>query len=468
MIAVAEMSRDELETVAAGLEEMERRAAGNWLDTYSPYPTQERFHAAEVKNSQVLFMGGNQTGKTTCGAAAIAYHLTGRYPKRWKGRRFTAPIKAWAGSPTGETTRDGVQTRLLGDISKPSGLGTGAIPRKYIHSHTVKRGIKDSIDVALIKHSSGGWSKLQFKSYDQGREKWQSEVLDLVWFDEEPPADIYSEGITRVVTKKGLVLLTFTPLKGMSEVVNGFIKGAEKLGGGREIITATWDDAPHLDKEARERLADSYSPHEKDARTKGIPALGSGLIYPVREEAYLIDPILIPDYYPRMFALDVGWNRTAALWAAWDRQADIVYVWSEHYLGQEPAPVHASAIKARGDWMPGVIDPAARGRAQTDGERLIDHYRGEGLKLEPAKNAVEAGIHMVLDRINQGRLKIFKTLSQTLREMKQYHRDEKGRVVKENDHLMDCLRYLILNLDQAKTKPEKQARRVAGGDWMSN
>jgi hypothetical protein len=157
------------------------------------------------------------------------------------------------------------------------------------------------------------------------------------------------------------------------------------------------------------------------------------------------EPFAIPAYYRHVFALDVGWNRTAALWSAVDSENDIVYLYAEHYQSEAHPAVHAAAIKARGAWIPGTIDPAARGRSQADGQTLLNQYRALDLNLSLANNAVEAGIYEVWSRLSSGRLKVFKTLQNFLAEFRIYRRDEKGKVVKSNDHLMDCVRYLCVS-----------------------
>lgn len=232
----------------------------------------------------------------------------------------------------------------------------------------------------------------------------------------------------------------------------------------RFCVQAEWDDVPHLTKEQKDRLWASIPPYQRDARSKGIPALGSGAIYPVPESDIVCEPFEVPKHWPRCYALDVGWNRTASLWGAWDRnENDIVYLTSEYYRGQAEPSIHAAAIKARGIWVPGVIDPASRGRSQNDGTQLLADYVALGLDLEPARNAVEAGIYAVWERLSTGRLKVFKTLQNWLAEYRIYRRDDKGRIVKQNDHLMDDTRYLILSgLDRAITEPTKQKPRSAG------
>lgn len=170
-------------------------------------------------------MAANRFGKTVCGAAELAIHLTGRYPPWWEGKRFDKPVRAWAAGVTNESTRDVVQEKLIGPPARSEEWGTGMIPGDALGPIDPARGIPNLIDTASVKHASGGMSSLQFKSYERGREKWQGAALEVVWFDEEPPEDIYMEGLTRTNETGGVVFLTFTPLRGMSTVVLRFLSG---------------------------------------------------------------------------------------------------------------------------------------------------------------------------------------------------------------------------------------------------
>lgn len=222
----------------------------------------------------------------------------------------------------------------------------------------------------------------------------------------------------------------------------------------RHVVMATWGDVPHLSQREKDELWESIPPYQRDARSKGVPQLGSGAIYPVPESEIVCEPFEIPAFWPRCFALDVGWNRTAALWGAVDRNSETAYLYSEHYRGQAEPAIHAQAIRARGHWIPGVIDPAARGRSQKDGRSLLEIYRDLGLDLVEADNSVEAGIYAVWQRLSGGRLKVFSSLHNWLSEFRLYRRDEKGRIVKENDHLQDCARYMVMSgLAVACTEP---------------
>lgn len=215
---------------------------------------------------------------------------------------------------------------------------------------------------------------------------------------------------------------------------------------------AGWQDVPHLDAQTKAELLKSIPPHLRDARTKGEPSMGSGTIYPIEQSEITCAPFPIPAYFAKGYGMDVGWNRTAAAFGAWDRDEDVIYIYSEHYRGQAEPSIHADAIKARGDWLVGACDYA--GTDQSSGERLLDIYQDLGLNVVRAKKEVGAGILEVWQRLSTGRLKIFTSCQNLLTEHRLYRRDEQGRIVKANDHLMDSLRYLVrLHAEIMRTRP---------------
>lgn len=211
------------------------------------------------------------------------------------------------------------------------------------------------------------------------------------------------------------------------------------------VTSCSWWDVPHFTEEERQRMWNALPPYAREARGKGKPGRGAGVIYPVSESIFIQDPFRIPNHYQRAYGLDVGWNVTAAIFGAYSDEEDTWYIYSE-YVGEKMEPaINASAIRARSQgWIRGVIDPASMGASQSSGHTLLDMYTKNGLDLEIANNAVEPGILEVYQRLSEKRLVIFSTCVKTLQEIRLYHRSSKGKIIKKDDHLMDAMRYLIM------------------------
>lgn len=393
-------------------------------------------------------MAGNQLGKTMAGTAEDAYHLTGEYPEWWTGHRFTKPITMLAGSESYELTRDGLQRLLVGPPANEEEWGTGFIPKRCIKDRTRRSGVSNALDSVTVKHVSGGASTLLFKAYEQGRGKWQANTVDYVHFDEEPPEDVYFEGITRTNATGGLVRVTFTPLKGMSGVVARYLLEESP---DREVITMTIDDAGHYTPEERAKIIASYPAHEREARTKGIPSMGSGRIFPVPEEDIVCEPQEIPKSWVQINGIDFGWDHPfAACRCAWDRDNDVFYVIGE-YRQREASPIiHSAAIKPWGAWIPVSWPHDGLQHDKGSGQQLAEQYREQGLSLLPERatfqdgsNGVEAGLSDMLQRMQTGRWKVFSTCQSWLEEFRLYHRDD-GKVVKERDDLICASRYALM------------------------
>jgi phage terminase large subunit-like protein len=454
---VHELSLDEKAELYLLLETKRLLMRDRKMDTMFPtdgplrrelYKKQIDFFKATKKSNEVMLLGGNRTGKTCVGAYAIAVWTTGEYPDWWAGRVFDGPVDVWIAGDTSKTVRDIVQTELLGPADQ---YGTGMLPKKSIGTMWKASGTAAYMDTVEVMHTSGTPSRIQFKSYDQGRKAFQGTKKDIIWLDEESDDSIYQECLMRTMTTGGLVIQTMTPLMGLTPLINSFKTADPKSG--RIVITVTWDDVPHLTQQDKDRLYAGLPPHQRDARSRGVPQLGAGAIYPVPESGFSVPPFEIPKHWRRVYALDVGWNFTAVVWYAIDPDTGVRYIYSTHKQGEERPLFHADAIKARGAWIPGVIDPASRGRSQDDGAKLVDQYKGHGLALDFANNAVEAGIYAVWEALSTGKLKVFSTVADWFAEFRTYHRDEKGRIVKKDDHLMDATRYGWMAGDKAIVEP---------------
>jgi phage terminase large subunit-like protein len=442
------------ELLLATLEaEKERRHSTNRLQYYAPYPKQLAFHTAGAKHRERLMCAGNQLGKTLAGGFEAAAHATGHYPDWWQGRRFDAPTIGWACGVSGEVVRDTVQRVLLG---RSGAIGTGAIPKDAIVEIVTARGIADLVGTIKVAHVSGGTSIIGLKSYLAGREAFQGETLDWVWADEECDSGVYTELLTRTNIGNKPVFMTFTPLLGVSSVVKRFLHDKSP---DRHVTFMTIDDVTHYTTEEKQRIIGSYPKHELEARTKGIPILGSGRIFPVEEERIACEHRDFPAHWPRIGGCDFGWDHPfAAVELVWDRDTDIVYVARCHRLRESTPFELAAALRSWGrDLRWAWPRDGRRETLEGAGIALSEQYRDQGLDMihehaqfEDGSVSVEAGLMAMLDRMRTGKLKVFKEHLDWWEEFRLYHRKD-GKVVKEGDDLLCATRYALMMLRYART-----------------
>ena len=446
------------------LQEQKRRQDRNKLSRYAPYLKQIEFHNAGATKRERLFRAGNQLGKTWSSAYETAYHLTGMYPDWWKGKRWSRGVTGWALGESMESTRDTMQRLIMG---RPGEWGTGSIPMDRIIEVKRAQGIADSIDCVYIRHISGGVSRLYFKSYEKGRSKLQGETLDFAALDEEPPQEIYTEVLTRTNATKGIVWITFTPLLGMSEVVRRFL---QEFSPDRADINMTIDDVGHYTEEDKQRIISSYPPHEREARAKGIPILGSGRVFPIAEAQISVDPFLIPEHWPRIAGIDFGIDHpSAGAWLAWDRDADVTYLYDTYRVKDETPTEIVPRINQRGPWIPVSWPADGLQRSKGDGIQLADQYRMHGANMlhefaqlpetgdeegkKMSRTSVEAGVLQMYEAMKAGKFRVFKGLEDWFSEFRLYHRKD-GQIVKLQDDLMSATRYAWVMRRYAQIAPD--------------
>lgn len=426
-----------------------------WL--YEPYPKQKEFHRYGDTRRERVLSAGNQQGKTIAGAYETAFHLTGMYPEWWEGRTFDRATNGWASSNTSENTRDNAQLKLFGYADQ---IGTGVIHKDYIVDYSKARGVPDALDTVWVKHASGSVSTIQFKSYERGREKWQGATLDWVWFDEEPPNKIYSEGLSRTNATNGFVYLTFTPLLGMSDVVLRFWREEDQ---DRSLTLMGIRDALHISEEQRERIIQSYPEHERRARTEGIPTMGSGRVFPLSRDEVSSQMPEIKTWWPRIVGIDIGWDHpTAVVWMAWDRDTDTIYVYDAYKKSETKVLEHAAMIRQKGEWIPVAWPHDALQHDKASGQQIAEQYKKYGVSMLPQRaqfddgsSGVEAGLAEMLDRMATNRLKVSSHLEDWFEEFELYHRQD-GKLVKERDDLMSATRYALMMLRYAITEPREE------------
>jgi phage terminase large subunit-like protein len=441
----------DLDEILKTLKALDDRKTFQRIHYFTPYPKQSEFFAMGSKKRERLLMAGNQLGKSEAGAYETACHLTGIYPEWWTGRRWDRPTRGWAAGPTSLLVRDVAQKKLCGEPGVVAALGTGMIPKHLIVDVSLARGVTDAYDTIQVRHVSGGISVLKFKSYEQGRAKFQGETIDFAWDDEEPPQDIYTEILTRTNATAGMVYITFTPLLGMSDVVIQFIQNPTP---DRGLVTMTIDDVTHISPELKAQIIASYPPHEREARVKGVPMLGSGRIFPYTEES-VTEPDLayVPPHWTKLWGTDFGIGTDhpfAAVLTAWDRDNDVIHVLATVRVSDQLPANHATAMKPIGAAVPVAWPHDGINREKGSGEELANQYRKTGLvmlhehaKFPDGSISTEAGVAEMQQRFVSGRLKIAASLSMLLDEYRMYHRKD-GLIVKTRDDLMSALRIAIM------------------------
>jgi phage terminase large subunit-like protein len=329
--------------------------------------------------------------------------------------------------------------------------GTGLIHKSLIHEIIPAMGTPRLAKDVIVWHSPGGDVKnvasFSMKAYAQGQHVLMGPSIDYGWIDEEPKDEtIYPQVITRTATgnrkKGGYTSLTFTPENGMTQLVQQFM---ESRAPGQHLQTVTWDDAPHLDEATKEQLLSAYPPYQRDMRTKGIPLLGEGLVYPISEEKIKIDPFEIPGHYKRLAAIDFGFTHpTAVCWVAYDPDSDVIYVTDGYRESGEFPAVHATAINARGTWIP-VIYPHDGDQQRGNGPTYCQIYRDSFVNLHSmftnpdGTNYVQPGIVEIYQRMVTDRFKVFSTVKPFWDEVRKYH-TKNGKIVKVDDDFLDaCL-----------------------------
>lgn len=461
---------DKLAELAKALEDLKSYQRFNRLAYYTPYPSdgalrvQRLFHANGATDWERMLQAGNQEGKTYCAAAEVSMHLTGRYPNWWVGKVFPNANDWWVCGEGSLLVRDTSQTLLCGKPGVDGEFGTGFIPRDaFADKPSLSRGVTDAYDTLQVRHGGGGdvqadISLCSFKSYDQGRVKFQGKTLTGgAWCDEEPEYEIYSEILTRVAATGGHVLVTFTPLKGKTPLLTRFTDERAK---GRSVVIMTIYDAEHFTPEQRAEKIASWPAHEREARSMGIPMMGEGRVFPFADDTITEDPIInVPPEWTRLWGIDFGSGGNAHPFAAvltlWDRETDTIHVHAAMKTGEPLVSQHCALVKqvaaqVRVAWP---HDGNAKERGANDETMTTAKlYKRGGLMMLGSHAtfpdggiSTEAGITEMYERMRSGKLKVARHLMQGDwgNEFRSYHRKD-GLLVKVLDDLMSSTRIAIM------------------------
>lgn len=437
---------------------LEYIAQQSGLAGYIPHPKQAQFHESGERYRYRMFSGGNRSGKTKGGGSEIAMHVTGNYPDWWKGRRFDEPLRVWAAGVTTESVRDIIQAELIGSLDEGAeSYGKGAIGREYIVGIDKRRGVPNALDTVYVQHPKGV-SEVGFKSYDMGRAKFQGTSKHIVWLDEEPPIEIYRECQQRIVDTAGFMMLTMTPLMGMTEVCGLFFK-PEFRNDERLLIKVQQDENPHLSDKMKAEIRADLPEHEAQSRLYGIPQLGEGMVFNTPLDSLWCDPFEVPVWYRRIGGMDFGWDHPfAAVELAHDPDTDTVYLTREYSARKQTPAEHSIMLMhwgIRWAWPHDGLN-----HEKGSGEQLKQKYSDAGLDMLADKathltggNSVETGITDMRMRMKSGRFKVFRGCQRWGQEYVGYHR-KGGKIVKVDDDLLDASRYGLMMLRFAQAPDE--------------
>ncbi|MDE7158559.1 MAG: terminase family protein, partial [Clostridiales bacterium] len=419
-------------------------------DHLARYNTGERIHEKQLafhrclKRNRWVF-GGNRSGKTECGAAETVWLARGTHPYR-KNRKN---VFGWVVSLTAQVQRDVAQKKILHYLR-----------RDWIVDIVMTSGRKDNpeagiIDQIIVKNALGGTSVIGFKSCDQGRERFQGSSLDFVWFDEEPPKDIYEECMMRVIDRRGDIFGTMTPLKGLTFLYEEIYLNPKN---DPEIWYEfmEWADNPYLSEEEILHLEATMDETTLQSRRYGKFCTHEGLVYPEFGEATVIEPCSLPPEWQDIISIDPGLkNPLSAHWYAVDYDGN-VYVVAEWYCAGKDVDYHAKKIHEISDkigWkrdekgrLSALIDSAAQSKTLAAVKSVTELFYERGILANPRVNKdLFSGIAQVKSYLNQKNglpnLYVFSSCTNMIREFKGYFWGEGENPVKRDDHAMDELRY---------------------------
>jgi len=445
---------DKIRKIELLKEKARREAQRKYLIQYEGlYDWQRRFNAKTMDFRVCLLMAANQVGKTMTGTTIDAFHALGDYPEDWEGYKFKKAPVIWLLGFSGEKTRDLLQTPLFGRLNNGKFEG-GLIPADRVIDYKAMTGTSGAMREIRVKHKSGGKATVRFWSYTQGQHALMGDVIDWYHIDEEPKdRNIIPQVQTRTANgdggRGGRGIMTFTPENGRTEVVTKFMDDPSEY---ECLQRATWDDAPHLTEETKEALLAIYPPWQRDMRTKGEPLMGAGLIYDIDPKKIVCQPFECPSHWYVINGMDFGFDHPQAHIQLWiDNDTDTIYLahaWKQSKCLPEVA---WGAVKAWSDGVPTAWPMDGLQTEKGSGKQQKDYYEESGWDMLQVHAqwveggvGVEAGIVEIYRAMELGKLKVFSHLSEWFEEKTHYHRDEKGKIAKVTDDLLDAMRYAYM------------------------
>ena len=452
------------------------------------YPWQKKAVQMTKDHRVMGLIASNQSGKSETACSVVACHATGIYPDWWEGRMYNRPVKIMVAGVDGNHNKNVLQDKLIGTNNwrLKNERGTGMIPKDNLIAESAVTVRGDDLSAIKIKHITGGMSEIIFRAYSQGREAAQGFQADLILIDEQPKDDFWSEALVRTAATNGQVVCSFTPLLGMTGLVEELMgleseedSAEDKFGkkykseGGWSMVRATWEDINHISEEDKAQLRKGFAAYEADARTFGVPIAGHGRIFPYQHSEITYSPreTMVSDRFDHLIGIDIGHGHgrdpSAAVLVAYDELLDTIYV-KEARLASTDTTRDLGRLIATLDHTVNVAWPSDANRSSMNSQSTVaDQLRQLEIKLltkpflnprgaDGKQNNFKApGINEINSRFAEGKLKISTDCVSLLKEMEQYSYTETGKIQDGKDHCIDAFRYAVMSVIQGLGAPLK-------------
>ena len=450
------------------------------------YPWQKQAIKMTADHRVVGVIASNQSGKSEVATSIVACLATGIIPDWWEGRRLDRPVKIMVAGVDSNHNKNVIQEKLIGinNWRLKQERGTGMIPRDFLWEESAVSTRGDGLDAIKVKHISGGYSEIIFRAYSQGREAAQGFQADVIMIDEQPKDDFWSESLVRTAATNGFVICSFTPLLGMTGLVEELFQlptldgspkdkygDKYKSGDGWAMVRATWEDINHISEGDKVQLRKGFAAYEADARTFGIPIAGHGRIFPFQRGEITYDhrEVVIQDSWEHIVGIDIGHgfgrDPSAAILVAWDKDNEMIYV-TNGFSGATDTTRELAKLIVRVEHQCPVAFPADANRSSMNSESTVAQQLRQfdiNLLNRPFTNPKGAdgkrnnhkmpGIKYMSEMMAEGRLKISAKCTQLLDEIDQYSYTETGKIQDGKDHNIDAMRYAVMSIIQGFGAP---------------
>lgn len=442
-------------------------------------------------------------GKTYGACMELAIHITGLYPSWWNGAVIDEPESSvyWCIGVSQDSVNNVLMKELLGvsDCRDLTNLGTGSIPKECIDVWSMVKDGQRCLKVG-IKHVNGYKNTLHFFASTQDESVLMGSSVKWVSLDEQfkNESEVYAQALTRTATTNGFISVTCTPEQGVTPLWDKFSKDDS---GYLYFQTATWDDAPHLTEDDKQRLLAGYPDWQKEMRSKGVPVLGSGAVYPFSDKE--IDGVLTIDQiksnpfaYKLLWGCDFGYSSntdadpSTLVLTAYEMETDKIYVVDEWNSKQDVKknrlahmPEHMASIIKNSAFPYAPLLVPHDAKKQIDGlgtnvTRLselkrygvnvlpqvfeIPHQLTNGAIEKPKHSrSLHWTIHYLCKLFSEDKLKInVQKMKALMNEYRVYQWKENGDPRDSKNHLLDAMRIAAISI---KFKGEIASRCMTGG-----